>query len=121
MLKLWHHLILLSGLQWNAMSLTNLLNLKIKHDIEGSIILYRARIVAQGFIQHPGEDFFETFVLVAKIKSIHLLLAIAAILDWEIHVIDVDLAFLSSTMPEDQTIYLSQPPGYVAKGKEDFV
>ena len=94
---------------------------KIKRDTEGNIILYRARIVAQGFTQCPGEDFFETFAPVAKIESIRLLLAIAAILDWEIHVIDVDSAFLNSTMPEDQTVYLSQPPGYVAEGKEDFV
>ena len=94
---------------------------KIKRDTEGNIILYRARIVAQGFTQRPGEDFFETFAPVAKIESIRLLLAIAAILDWEIHVIDVDSAFLNSTMPEDQTVYLSQPPGYVAEGKEDFV
>ena len=50
-----------------------------------------------------------------------MLLAIAAILDWEIHVIDVDSAFLNSQMPEDQTVYLSQLPGYVAKSKEDFV
>src|SRR6202050_4644786 len=94
---------------------------KIKHDTEGNIILYRARIVAQGFTQCPGEDFCETFAPVAKIELIRLLLAIAAILDWEIHVIDVDSAFLNSTMPEDQTVYLSQPPGSVAKGKEDFV
>src|ERR1700728_5168843 len=78
-------------------------------------------VLAQGFTQCPGEDFFETFAPVAKIESIRLLLAIAAILDWEIHVIDVDSAFLNSTMPEDQTVYLSQPPGYVAEGKEDFV
>ena len=44
-----------------------------------------------------------------------------AILDWEIHVIDVDSAFLNSKMLEDQTVYLSQPPGYVAESKEDFV
>jgi hypothetical protein len=94
---------------------------KIKCDTEGNIILYRAHIVAQGFTQCPGEDFFNTFAPVTKIESIHLLLAIAAILDLEIHVIDVDLAFLNSIMPEDQTVYLSQPPGYVAKGKEDFV
>jgi len=50
-----------------------------------------------------------------------MLLAIAAILDWEIHMIDVDSAFLHSKMPEDQTVYLSQPPGYIAEGKEDFV
>src|ERR1700683_5151409 len=94
---------------------------KIKRDTEGNIILYRARIVAQGFTQRPGEDFFKTFAPVAKVESIRLLLAIAAILDWGIHVIDVDSAFLNSTMPEDQTVYLSQPPGYVAEGKEDFV
>ena len=61
------------------------------------------------------------FAPVAKIESIRMLLAIAAILDWEIHVIDVDSAFLNSKMPEDQTVYLSQPPGYIAEGKEDFV
>ena len=94
---------------------------KIKRDSNGNIILYRARLVAQGFTQRPGEDFYETFAPVAKIESIRMLLAIAAILDWEIHVIDVDSAFLNSKMPEDQTVYLSQPPGYVAEGKEDFV
>ena len=54
---------------------------KIKCDTEGNIILYRACIVAQGFTQRPGEDFFETFAPVAKIELIRLLLAIAAILD----------------------------------------
>src|SRR5258705_1321173 len=94
---------------------------KIKRDVDGNIILYRARLVAQGFTQRPGEDFFETFAPVAKIESIRMLLAIAAILDWEIHVIDVHSSFLNSKMPEDQTVYLSQPPGYIAEGKEDFV
>src|ERR1700728_1166773 len=94
---------------------------KIKRDVDGNIILYRACLVAQGFTQCPGEDFFETFAPVAKIESIRMLLAIAAILDWEIHVIDVDSAFLNSKIPEDQMVYLSQPPGYVAEGKEDFV
>jgi Reverse transcriptase (RNA-dependent DNA polymerase) len=61
------------------------------------------------------------FAPVAKIKLICMLLAIAAILDWEIYVIDVDSVFLNSKMPEDQTAYLSQPPGYVANRKEDFV
>ena len=34
---------------------------KIKRDVDGNIILYRARLVAQGFTQCPGEDFFEMF------------------------------------------------------------
>ena len=61
------------------------------------------------------------FAPVAKIRSIHLLLAIAAILDWEVHIIDVDSAFLNSDLPPDQAVYLAQPPGHVAKGKEDYV
>ena len=93
----------------------------IKHDSNSNIILYQACLVAQGFTQCPDEDFYETFAPVAKIESICMLLAIAAILDWEIHVIDVDSAFLDSKMLEDQTVYLSQPPGYVAESKEDFV
>jgi len=42
-------------------------------------------------------------------------------LNWEVHIIDVDSAFLNSDMAPDQTVYLSQPPGYIAKGKEDYV
>lgn len=94
---------------------------KIKRDADGNITTYRARLVAQGFTQKPGVDFLETYAPVAKIESIRLLLALAATLDWEIHVIDVDSAFLNSDMPEDQTAYLKQPPGHEAKGKEDWV
>jgi len=46
---------------------------KIKHNSDGDIVLYRARLVAQGFTQCPGEDFFKTFAPVAKIKSICML------------------------------------------------
>jgi len=61
--------------------------------------------------------FLETFAPVAKIESIRMLLAIAAILDgnpchW------YRFSFHQPWMPEDQTVYLSQPPGYVAEGKE---
>jgi hypothetical protein len=81
--------------------------------------IYRARIVAQGFSQRPGIDYLETFAPVAKIESVRILLAIAAILDWEVHIIDVDSAFLNSELPPDQEVFLEQPPGYVVEGKED--
>ena len=52
------------------------------------------------FTQKPGIDFDETFTLVAKIESIRLLLcALAAALDWEIHVIDINSALLNSEVP----------------------
>jgi hypothetical protein len=39
---------------------------KIKHDSNGDIVLYCACLVAWGFTQHSGEDFFVIFTPVAK-------------------------------------------------------
>lgn len=94
---------------------------RIKQDNLGNIIIYRAHLVVQGFSQKPGIDYLKTFAPVAKIKSICLLLTISAVLDWEVHVIDVDSAFLNSDLPPDQAVYLAQPPGHVIKDKEDYV
>ncbi|KDR64976.1 hypothetical protein GALMADRAFT_82453 [Galerina marginata CBS 339.88] len=91
-----------------------------KRGLNGETI-YKARIVAQGFSQIPGVDFFQTYAPVARIETIRLLMAIAAINDWEFHVVDVDSAFLNSLMPADQTAYMKQPPGLNVEGKEDLV
>ena len=42
-------------------------------------------------------------------------------LDWEIHLIDINSAFLNSDLPNGEDIYLKQPLGYVVKGKGDHV
>ncbi|KDR67838.1 hypothetical protein GALMADRAFT_146848 [Galerina marginata CBS 339.88] len=91
-----------------------------KRGLNGETI-YKARIVAQGFSQIPGVDFFQTYAPVVRIETIWLLMAIAAINDWEFHVVDVDSAFLNSLMPADQTAYMKQPPGLNVEGKEDLV
>jgi len=62
----------------------------------------------------PGVDFHETHAPVVSSSSLRALLSIAAILDWEIHSVDVDLAFLNSDI--DQPIYCKQPPGFAVEG-----
>ena len=94
---------------------------KVKCDMNGKIVKYHAQVVAQGFTQQPGIDFFETYAPVARIKLVCLLLALAAMLDWEIHVINIDSAFLNSGLPVGEDIYLHQPPGHVIEGEEDWV
>jgi hypothetical protein len=42
---------------------------RIKHNSDGDIVLYRACLVAQGFTQRSGEDFFKTFAPVAKLNQ----------------------------------------------------
>jgi hypothetical protein len=43
---------------------------QIKRDASGSIACYKARLVAQGFSQVEGIDFFETYAPVARLSSI---------------------------------------------------
>jgi hypothetical protein len=92
---------------------------KIKHNADGSIERYKARIVAQGFSQKPHLDYTETFAPVAKFASLRTILAIAAIEDLEVHHMDVSSAFLNGDLEED--IYMVQPEGFVEPGKEHMV
>ncbi|WOG86431.1 hypothetical protein DCAR_0205635 [Daucus carota subsp. sativus] len=51
---------------------------KKKTDMDGNVQTYKARLVAKGFKQIHGIDYDETFSPVAMVKSIRILLAIAA-------------------------------------------
>jgi hypothetical protein len=46
-----------------------------KQDDQGVIVQNRARLVAKGFSQVEGLDFRETFAPVARLESIHIILA----------------------------------------------
>ena len=62
---------------------------------------FKARLVAEGFTQKEGIDYQETFSTVAMLKSIRILLSIAAVLDYEIWQMDVKTAFLNGHLEED--------------------
>ena len=52
--------------------------LKRKTDADSSVTIYKARIVAKGFLQVQGVDYDESFSLVSMLKSVRIMLAIAA-------------------------------------------
>ena len=58
---------------------------KNKQDENGVIIRNKARLVAQGYSQVEGLDFGETFAPVARLESIHILLAYAAFNGFTLH------------------------------------
>ena len=57
---------------------------KKKTDADGNVTVYKARLIAKGFRQIQGIDYDETFSPVAMLKSVRILLAIAAYFDYEI-------------------------------------
>ena len=84
---------------------------KRKTDADGNITIHKARLVAKGFTQVPGVDYDETFSPVAMLRSVRILLAIAAYFDYEIWQMDVKTAFLNGNLKED--VYMIQPEGFV--------
>lgn len=82
-----------------------------KKDASGNVYRYRARLVARGFSQVPGVDFFDTYAPVAKTASIRTALAFAARHDFEVHQLDVKSAYLNGEFEEHEAIWMAQPPG----------
>ena len=58
-----------------------------------------------------GIDYDETLALVARMKSIRILLALACHLKFKLYQIDVKTAFLNRLFKED--VYMAQPKGFI--------
>ena len=84
---------------------------KKKKDMAGNVHIHKARLVAKDFRQVQGVDYDETFSPVAMLKSIQIILAIAAYFDYEIWQMDVKTSFINGNLTED--VYMMQPEGFV--------
>ncbi|GKD83527.1 zinc finger, CCHC-type containing protein, partial [Tanacetum coccineum] len=71
------------------------------------------------FRQKEGIAYFDTYASVARITTIRLLLALAAIHNLVIHQMDVKTAFLNGDLEEE--VYMKQPEGFVMPGNEHKV
>ena len=81
---------------------------------DGTVEKYKARLVAKGYTQNEGEDYFDTYSLVARLTTIRVLISLAASYSLLIHQMDVKTTFLNGEIEE--VIYIDQPDGFVAKG-----
>ncbi|KAK2072697.1 hypothetical protein P8C59_007035 [Phyllachora maydis] len=83
--------------------------LKVKKDAKNRPIKYKSRLVARGFIQVEGLDYTITYASTSIPPTWRILLAIGAVLDWEIEQADFIGAFLNSALREE--IYMEIPEG----------
>ena len=85
---------------------------KAKKDASGKVVRYKARLVAQGFSQVEGVDYFDTYAPVARLPSSRAIIAMANRLDLELHQVDIKGAYLNSELTADEVLYMRHPPGY---------
>lgn len=93
---------------------------KILYDTEGSVVRFKARLCARGFMQREGEDYSETFSPVVRYDSLRVLLAIITEEDLEAAQFDVRTAFLHGLLDKD--VRMEIPTGLeVNEGREKVV
>ena len=79
---------------------------KIKNVADGSIEKYKARFVARGFSQKEGIYYEDTFAPVARYTSIRTIMALASMMKWSLHYMDVKITFLNGVIEEE--VYIEQ-------------
>jgi hypothetical protein len=83
---------------------------KMKQKSDGSIDCYKAHLVAKGFKQRYDIDYDDTFSLVVKFATIHLVLSVVVSRGLCLRQLDVQIAFLHG-VPEEE-VYIKQPHGF---------
>ncbi|KAL8126916.1 hypothetical protein AgCh_014006 [Apium graveolens] len=83
---------------------------KVEYLPNGAVDRYKALLVAKGFTQTAGLDYFETFAPVAKMATLRILLTLAAKRGWCVKQPDVTNAFLHGIVNEE--VDMALPPGY---------
>src|SRR5271163_3488397 len=87
---------------------------RIKRGDNGEITRYKARLVAQGFTQRKGTDFYDTFAPVACMTSQRIVIAITTHKHHSFFTIDITNAYLNSEI-DVKSLYMRQ-----LKSFEDF-
>jgi len=86
---------------------------KVKHNADGFVSKYKARLVIKGYAQTYGINYEDTYSPIAKMTTVRVIIAMAAAKGWSLHQMDVKNVFLHGDLQEE--VYMEQPPGYTRR------
>ena len=75
--------------------------------------------VARGFSEKEGIYYEDTFALVERYTSIRTIMALASMMKWSLHQMDVKTIFLNGVIKEE--VYIEQPQGFEVEDKHTHV
>lgn len=82
---------------------------KIKKSPDGSEVKLKSRLVARGFSQQYGVNYFDTYAPVVKNSCVRLLLSVAVECEMFVEQIDIKNAYVNSDLEE--VVYMQPPEG----------
>ena len=91
----------------------------MKVGLDGQVDQLKTRLVAKGYTQQYGSDYYDTFSPVANIAYVRLLLSMVVIRSWPIFQLDIKNAFLHGDVVEE--VYMEQLFGFVAQEKSGLI
>lgn len=82
---------------------------KIKFHVDGSVERFKERLVAIGYKQIEGLDYFDTYSPVEKMPMVKMFISLTATKNGFIHQLDVNNENLRGDLQED--VYMTIPSG----------
>ena len=79
----------------------------------------KAHLIAKGYTQIYGSNYYDTFSPVAKMTSVRLLLSMVAMSSKSMYLLDIKNAFFHGDLVKN--VYMEQSPRFVAQGESDLV
>jgi hypothetical protein len=92
---------------------------KIKHSVDGSVEKFKEIFVSIGFPHKEGIDYEDTFSPVARYTSIRTIIALAFVIGWKLHHMDVKTSFLNGNIEHE--VFVEQTDGFVLHKKGTHV